>query len=155
MNLNLIFEEVKVDNFEGEIEIFKTVKRGERIETKVDKKQYKLQRESSISFLEDFQKIESKYNFFKRNFFEKFFSKRDTNHLIKFISKESENFSWILSPKNFYKNLKDSNLFTDKLIFEFDSCDFILGNFDSATIIKNGEFCHILQNSPLKLIKIN
>ena len=44
MNLNLIFEEIKVKDFEGTIEILKTVKRGERIETIISKHQYKLEK---------------------------------------------------------------------------------------------------------------
>lgn len=155
MNLNLIFEEIKVKDFEGEIEIFKTVKRGEKLETKIEKHHYKLSNDSYDLFWKNCQRIEKRYKYFNRNFFEKYFFKKDINHLLNFISKESEGYSWILSPSFFLESLKNCQTLNDKLIFEYNSSELIFGNFNSATIIRNGEFFQIFQNSPLVRIKIS
>lgn len=155
MNLSLFFEEVKVENLEGEIEVFKTSKRGEKLETKIERHHYKLNSETSDLFWQSCQKIEKKYRYFNRNIFERIFFRVDIENLMSFLSKETENYSWVLSPKCFFQSVKDSQLLNGKIVFEWDSNDFMFGNFNSATIIKNGEFQQIIQNSPLKMIKIS
>ena len=155
MNLNLIFEEIKVDSNEGKIEVLETVKIDERIETIVNQYHYKLEKISSQELLNRCKKDCIKYKFFKRNFFEKLIFKRDKNHLLKFIFDKSSNYSWILCPKYFLSDIKSSKVFSEKLVFESDDENFIFGNFDSAIIIKNGEFCQIIQKSPLKMVKIS
>jgi hypothetical protein len=155
MNLNLIFEEIKVKDFEGTIEILKTVKKGERIETIISKHQYKLEKKSSQDLLSSCQIDSINYKYFKRNIFEKIFLKKDINHLLRLISKESSYYSWILCPTIFLNDVKSSDIFLKKLVFEWEMEYLLFGNFNSATIIKNGEFMQIIQNSPLKMIKIS
>ena len=155
MNLNLIFEEIKVNDFEGNIEILKTVKSGERIETVVNKHQYKLEKISDEDILKSCQMNSINYRFFKRSLFEKILFRRDISHLSKLILKESTEYSWILCPNFFLNDINFLNILSEKLIFGSEMKDFIFGNFNSATIIKNGEFQQIIQNSPLKMIKIS
>jgi len=155
MNLNLIFEEIKVKDFEGTIEILKTVKKAERIETIISKHQYKLEKKSSQDLLNSCQIDSINYKYFKRNIFEKIFLKKDINHLLRLISKESSYYSWILCPTIFLNDVKSSDIFLKKLVFEWEMEYLLFGNFNSATIIKNGEFMQIIQNSPLKMIKIS
>jgi hypothetical protein len=154
MNLNLIFEEIKVDRLEGTLEVYKTVKRGERIERVIKKHHYKLEKNSSEDVFKNLQMDSMTFKFFKRNFFERIFFKKNKSHLLKMILRESSGFSWILCPGFFFEDLKSSDLFGEKLIFEFNSKNFIFGNFDSVTLLKNEEFLQIIQNSPLKTIKI-
>jgi hypothetical protein len=155
MNLNLILEEIKVKDFEGTIEILKTVKKAERIETIISKHQYKLEKKSSQDLLNSCQIDSINYKYFKRNIFEKIFLKKDINHLLRLISKESSYYSWILCPTIFLNDVKSSDIFLKKLVFEWEMEYLLFGNFNSATIIKNGEFMQIIQNSPLKMIKIS
>ena len=162
-SLSQIFDLIVVDKSEGKLNFSNTIKKGKSFEVKNEYVEYKLSLtqndklfDNVLIDLTNFKKLRKvKLKFFKRNFLEKIFFKRNYVNLLKKIKSISENYSWLIIPKKYLYIIKQFDSYSENqnghnsilnCIGKFDNLNLYLnadinsdkiyfGNYNSATIL--------------------
>jgi hypothetical protein len=161
--MNFIIEEIKVSDLEGQVEILRTVKTGNRLRNQIDKIDYKLKK-SDENLSSDFLKIfiseisnlevdKVKFNLNRQSFFKRLFKKNTIVDLLELISKKKDKCSWIIAPKWIIDNLDISKLEGVKIL-SYLSNRIFLGNYNSVTLLRNENNFHFIQNDFIREIEI-
>lgn len=161
--MNFIIEEIKVSDLEGQVEILRTVKTGNRLRNQIDKIDYKLKK-SDENLSSDFLKIfiseisnlevdKVKFNLNRQSFFKRLFKKNTIVDLLELISKKKDKSSWIIAPKWVIDNLDISKLEGVKIL-SYLSNRIFLGNYNSVTLLRNENNFHFIQNDFIREIEI-
>jgi hypothetical protein len=154
MKLSLIFEEINVDNQNGQIEIFKTVRQGKMVVEKFD---YSLKTlpQNLEEILLNLESDRLRYNILNQSLISKIFAKKNLPGLEKLILKNSEGCSWLIVPKQIKESLEKKDRFQNFKIWDFGFDNIWMGNYNSVTVLKKEDYFDFIQNSPLKMINLH
>jgi hypothetical protein len=162
-HLSQIFDLITVDESEGRLNFSNTIKKGKSFEVKNEYIEYKLSLTQNDKIIENvlidltnFKKLTKiKLKFYKRNFLERIFFKRNYANLLKKIKSISENYSWLIIPKKYLYIIKKFDSYSENqnghnsilnCIGKFETLNLFLnpnnevdklyfGNYNSATIL--------------------